>query len=70
MSMSDRAVLDELTARIAVLEAQMASLLPKEIQSDLYGPEADHTEDRAARAAIGAERRPPGRPARICNVCR
>lgn len=64
MSMSDRAVLDELTARISILEAQVASLLPKEVQSDLYGPEADHTEDRAARAALGAEKR-PGRPARI-----
>ena len=73
MSMSDRAILDDLTARVAVLEAQVAQLLPKEIQADLYGPEVDHTEDRQARAALaarpgaveerlGAERRPPGRP--------
>lgn len=58
--MSDARILADLTARVEALEEKLAELLPK--QADLYGPEADHTEDRQARAAIGAEKRPPGRP--------
>lgn len=65
MSMSDKAILDDLTNRVEVLEELVRGLLPKDMQQDLYGPAADHTEDRAARHAIGAERRSPGRPARI-----
>lgn len=64
MAMSDAKLLEDLQNRVEKLEEQMAELRPKELQGDLYGPEVDHAEDRAARAAIGAEKR-PGRPARI-----
>ena len=60
MAQSDTALLADLVARVEKLEQQIAQLLPKELHSDLYGPEIDHTEDRAERAAI-APRRPPSR---------
>ena len=62
MSMSDARILADLTARVEALEEKLAELLPKEVQGELYGSEPDHTEDRQARAALGAEKRLPGRP--------
>jgi hypothetical protein len=62
MAMSDAKLLEDLTARVERLEQQVAELLPKELARELYGEEVDHTEDRQARAAIGAEKRGPGRP--------
>ena len=62
MAMSDAKLLEDLTARVEVLEDLVRGLLPRDMQGELYGDEVDHTEDRAARAAIGAEKRGPGRP--------
>lgn len=71
MAMSDAKLLEDISARLLKVEEEVRDLLqtvgemlPKEMQGELYGPEADHTEDRQARAALGAEKR-PGRPARI-----
>jgi len=64
MSSSDVRMLEELTARVAALEAkiellgeQFAALLPKPMGDTLYGAEPDHAADREARAAL--VRRPP-----------
>jgi hypothetical protein len=54
-------MLQGLTERIGRLEAQVADLMEKvqgkELHGDLYGPEANHTEEREARRGPG---RPPG----------
>ncbi len=61
MSASDSAMLQGLTERIEKLEKTVAELVErvqgKELHGDLYGPEANHTEEREARRGPG---RPPG----------
>jgi hypothetical protein len=57
MAVSDTQMLNDLIARVEKLEGQMAELRPKELHQELYGKEADHTEDRAERAAL-VPRRP------------
>lgn len=60
MSNSDTVRFTELEARVTALEAQVAMLveaLPKDMMGELYGKEADHTQERATRRGPG---RPPG----------
>jgi uncharacterized protein (UPF0335 family) len=57
MAVSDTQMLNDLIARVERLEEQMAELRPKELHQELYGEPADHTEDRAGRAAL-VPRRP------------
>ena len=72
MSSSDVRMLEELTARVAALEERVGNLaaavehavlvlsdrvVGKDVSPELYGPEANHTADREARAAM--VRRPP-----------
>lgn len=60
MSSSDVRMFDELVARVDALAARIFALEErvggKDMHQELYGPEVDHTEERAEL------RRGPGRP--------
>jgi hypothetical protein len=64
MAQSDTAVWAALVERVEKLEQQVKELMEarsgKDMQSELYGDPADHTEERAERAALTPRR--PGRP--------
>lgn len=65
MSSSDSRMFDDLVARVERLEQRVTALtervLPRDVSADLYGAEADHTEERAERAEIARRvPRPPG----------
>lgn len=63
MSSSDSAMFAELVVRVDTLERKLAELAEriegKELHTELYGAEVDHTADREARRGLG---RPPGGP--------
>lgn len=65
MSSSDARMWADMVERVTRLETTVARLVDevegKDVSGDLYGPAADHAEDRRERAEL-AKRAIPGRP--------
>lgn len=61
MAQSDTAAWAALVERVEKLEAEVKGMREgRELMQELYGEPADHTEERAERAALTPRR--PGRP--------